>query len=841
MNSNHFISLVKKEKMIKYIITSLLVLLIINESNAQKTNQNKGTGQIKGVVIESDNKSPLEYVSIILFKKDNSKALNGTSTNKQGQFVINDLDTGVYQLKIEFIGTKPISINNILITKLKNTISTDTIEITKSSTQLKEVVVKSSTHLIENKIDKMVFNAEKDISSQGGVATDLLKKIPMISVDIDGNVQLSGTSSIRFLINGKPSIAYGSNLNEVLQSIPASEIKTVEVITNPGAKYDAEGLGGIINIVLKQNRTKGYNGNINTSVGTLLENGSINVAARNNNFGASLFLSTNSRLLATTPMSMYRSSVDSLNKVYNYIQQDGSSEVKRQGTHSGLNFDWTYLKKNFFTASFGLNNFGTDASGANSQILSTQPFGGSIVQKSIFRTITSNSFSENGNYNYSFGYKRTFDKEDREFEISYDAGSSKFNINTASLQYLMPIELFNFGSANLNNTQEKETELKIDYAEPITEKVKLNLGTKFVGLGINSITNVFSQSSTQALKQNNSLSNTLNYNQHVMAFYSEIEFPIEKIVDVKIGGRWEQTKLEAIFSNSNQPVNPNYSNFVPSIFFKRNIGDDNSIKLSYSRRINRPGTEELNPYINTTDPKNMTQGNPYLLPELGELIELTYNQKVDNLGSFMVAIFQRNSNQDIQPYVVYYPSLKVGDSLYYNVNLSKSQNIGLEKNTGVNLFGDIKLSNSLSIRSNLSYYYRKIYNSIDPNYNATSQNYRINVNLTYEFSKNLVSEFFGNFNSARNEVQGKYPANTSYSLAVRKKFWNGKGSLGVVANNPFAEYVKQQTLISGPNFNSNTIRYVPSRSFGISFNWRFGKLAFKKENKVESNIDENGN
>ena len=841
MNRLLFNSLVKKEKMIKYIITSLLVLLIINESNAQKTNQNKGIGQINGVVIESDTKSPLEYVSIILFKKDNSKAQNGTSTNKKGQFVINDLDTGVYQLKIEFIGTKPISINNILITKLKNTISIDTIEITKSSTQLKEVVVKSSTNLIENKIDKMVFNAEKDISSQGGVATDLLKKIPMVSVDIDGNVQLSGTSSIRFLINGKPSIAYGSNLNEVLQSIPASEIKTVEVITNPGAKYDADGLGGIINIVLKQNKTKGYNGNINTSVGTLLENGSINLAARNNNFGASLFLSTNSRLLATTPMSMYRSSVDSLNKVYNYIQQDGSSDVKRQGTHSGLNLDWTYLKKNFFTASFGLNNFGTDASGSNTQILSSQPFGGSIVQKSILHNLTSNSFSENGNYNYSFGYKRTFDKEDRELEISYNAGSSKFNINTASLQYLMPMQLFNFGSTNLNNTQEKESELKIDYSEPITDKVKLNFGTKFVGLGINSITNVFSQSSTQALKQNNSLSNTLDYNQHVMAFYSEIEFPIEKIVDVKIGGRWEQTKLDAIFSNSNQPVNPNYSNFVPSIFFKRNIGDDNSINLSYSRRINRPGTEELNPYINTTDPKNMTQGNPYLLPELGERIELTYNQKVNNLGSFMITIFQRNSNQDIQPYVVYYPSLKVGDSLYYNVNLSKSQNIGLEKNTGVNLFGDIKLSNSLSIRSNLSYYYRKIYNSIDPNYNASSQNYRINVNLTYEFSKNLVSECFGNFNSARNEVQGKYPANASYSLAVRKKFWNGKGSLGIVANNLFAEYVKQQTLISGPNFNSNTIRYVPSRSFGVSFNWRFGKLEFKKERKEENGTDDNGN
>jgi hypothetical protein len=627
----------------------------------------------------------------------------------------------------------------------------------------------------------------------------------------------------------------------VLQSIPASEIKTVEVITNPGAKYDADGLGGIINIVLKQNKTKGYNGNISTSIGTRIENGSINLAARNNNFGASLFIAGNQTLLSATPMTMNRTTIDAANKTNNYMQQDGSSDVKRQGTHSGLNLDWTYLKKNSFNASFGLNNFGTDASGSNTQTLSSQPFNGSIIQNAILHNLTSSAFSENGNYNYSGSYKRTFDKQDRELEIAYDAGASKFNINAGTLQYSMPSNSLIYGSTNLNGATEKESELKIDYAEPISEDVKLNFGSKLTSLDINSATNVFTQNGTQTLKKNNSLSNTLNYHQQVVAFYTELEFPVKDWVEVKLGGRFEQTKVDAFFSKATQTVNPNYNNFVPSIFFIRKIGEDNSIKLSYSRRINRPGTEELNPYINTTDPKNMTQGNPYLLPENGERIELTYSQEIKDVGSFMLALFQRNSDQDIQPYVVYYPSLQVGDSLYYNVNLSKSQNIGLEKNTGVNLFGDLKITSAFNIRTNISYYYRKIYNSIDRNYNISSQNYRANINLTYEFSKNLVTECFGNFNSARNEVQGKYPANLTYSMAIRKKFWNGKGSLGLVANNPFAEFVKQQTLISGPNFTSNNIRYVPSRSFGISFNWRFGKLEFKKERKEDGGMEDNAN
>ncbi len=829
--------------MVKYLVSFLLVAFSVS-AFAQSAPVLKGNGQINGIVLDTDTKSPIEYATVILYSKGAKNAIGGATANEKGIFKISDLPNGIYKIDIEFVGYKTISVDNIEIDNAHLNVNINTIALVKSKSTLAEVTVKSSAKTIDNKIDKMVFNAEKDISSQNGVATDLLKKIPMVSVDIDGNVQLAGTSSIRFLINGKPSVAYGSNINEVLQSIPASEIKTVEVITNPGAKYDADGLGGIINIVLKQNKTKGYNGNISTSIGTRIENGSINLAARNNNFGASLFIASNARLLAATPLTAYRKTVDSINKTYNYLQQDGSSDVKRQGMHSGLNLDWTYLKKNSFNASFGLNGFGTDATGANNQTLSSQPFGGAIVQNALLHNITNSSFSENSNYNFGANYKRTFDKEGREFELAYSAsniGNAKFNINSGATQYDALTQKLIYGSSNLNGTKETESELKFDYSEPISENVKLNIGSKITNLGINSVTNVFLQSGTQALKQNNSLSNTLDYKQHVVAFYSELEFPIKDWVEVKLGGRFEQTNVNAVFSNATQLVNPNYNNFVPSIFFKRKLGEDNSIKLSYSRRINRPGAEELNPYINTTDPKNMSQGNPYLLPELGERIELTYSQEIKELGSLMLTVFQRNSDQDIQPYVTYYPSLQVGDSLYYNVNLSRSQNIGLEKNTGVNIFSDFKISNALSVRSNFSYYYRQIFNTIDHFYNPSSQNYRANINLTYEFSKTLVTEWFGNYNSARNEVQGKYPANLSYSFALRKKFWNGKGSLGILANNPFAEFIEQQTFITGPNFNSNSIRYVPSRSFGISFNWRFGKLEFKKERKDEGGMEENVN
>ena len=825
--------------MFKFFISILSITLAIS-LQAQKLELPSGKGQIYGQVVDAETNLTIEYATIIIYKNGSTKAINGATSNKQGQFSVKELELGTYKVDIEFIGFKTIILNDITIDNNHLKINLNTVPLQKSKSTLEAVTVTSSARTIENKIDKMVFNAEKDISSQSGVATDLLKKIPMVSVDIDGNVQLAGASSIRFLINGKPSIAYGSNITDVLQSIPASEIKSVEVITNPGAKYDADGLGGIINIILKQNKTRGYNGNINTSVGTRNENGSLNLAVRNKNFGAGLFFATNERLLAASPKTMDRTTIDSANRMTNFINQDGSSDVKRNGSHSGINLDWTYLKKNSFTAAISNYDYGYESSGYNNQILSSQLFGGSMVQNSLLHNITSGSYHGKG-VNYNANYKRNFDKADRSLDIGFNDANSNNNNNSSALQYLMPANSLIYGSRSAMASKVNESELKLDYTEPISDKVKLYVGGKLVSMNINSATDVFTQSGSLASRLNNSLSNTLGYHQKVTAIYSEIEFPIKNWIDVKLGGRWEQTNVDAIYSSSTKQINPSYNNFVPSIFFKRKVGDDNSIKLSYSRRINRPRYDELNPYINTTDPKNMSVGNPYLLPEHGERIELSYSQQLGEKGSLMLSIFQRNSDQDIQPYVTFYPKLQVGDSLYYNVNLSRSENIGLEKNTGVNIFNDVKISSALSVRSNLSYYYREILNSIDHHYNATSQNWKVNVNLVYEFSKTLVSECFGDFNSARNEVQGKYPANASYSLALRKRFWKNKGSLGLVANNPFAEYTKQETFINGPNFISNTVRFEPTRSFGLSFNWRFGKLEFMKDKREEGGMEENNN
>jgi outer membrane receptor protein involved in Fe transport len=328
------------------------------------------------------------------------------------------------------------------------------------------------------------------------------------------------------------------------------------------------------------------------------------------------------------------------------------------------------------------------------------------------------------------------------------------------------------------------------------------------------------------------LSNSLEYHQKVYAVYSELSFPVTQSIEAKIGGRYERTEINSYFSDAlQQAATPGYNTVVPSVYLLKHLPNNQTFKISYSKRINRPDYRSLDPFINTSDPKNFSAGNPYLQPEIGNRYELSYNKELDKLGSFMVTAFYRTSNHDIQPYIVYYPSIAVGDTTYYNVALSKNENIGLEEDAGLSLFGDLHFNSKLDVRTNVFVFHRNTINALNPGLNSTSFNYRANMNISYQFSGTLAAEFFGNFSSARNEVQGKYPSFTSYSFAFRKQIWNKKGSLALTASNPFKEYVDQLTSVYGPNFVVNSLRKVPYHSFGLNFTWKFGKLEFKKENK----------
>lgn len=812
---------------------SLLLVLLVSitvQLAAQQPAQKALPGKITGKVIDSASKQNIDYATISVFAAGKTEPITGATTDTKGAFKIESLAPGTYRLEIDFIGYGKKTITGIIISTTAQVFNAGTISLVKTAAELKGVTVTTQAKLIDNRIDKMVFNAEKDLTSVGGVATDVLKKVPQVTVDIDGNVELAGTSSIRFLINGKPSSAFGSNIADVLQSIPASQVKSIEVITNPGAKYDAQGLGGIINIILKQDKTRGINGNLSLTAGTLQQNGSFNFNARNGNFGINAFISGNGRLAATTRTSSARNSFDSAAKEGVVFQQDGHSKFARHGIESGIGFDWTLNKKNSLTGSVNLDHFGGSGHGIIGQLQTATDASGGLLSSIASISNSSSSFRFR-NIDANLDYKRTFNKEDQEFELEVNSSFGKSRGMADNTQLLMPQDSLYYGINSVNPGKENETQVAADYTQPLAKDVKLGVGAKLSARDISSTSDVLSfRPLTKDYATDLYLSNNLTYHEKVYALYTELNFPVANWFDAKIGGRYERTDINAFFSNAQHQANtPGYNTFVPSIFFMKKLPNNQSIKLSYSKRIERPDYRDLNPFINTTDPKNLQQGNPSLRPEIGNRVELSYNRDLGTIGSFMVTAFYRANKDDIQPYVKYYTSFAVGDTAYSNVSVSTAENIGVEKNMGVNLFVDVHPVKRLALRSNIFAFYRRTINAVEPGRNSKSFNYRFNINATYQFTGTLAAEFFGNFNSARHEAQGRYPSFTSYSMAIRKQFWNKKGSLALTANNVFSNTIRQETILTGSNFTSDNVRYVPFRSIGVNFTWKFGKLEFKKD------------
>jgi len=311
----------------KYLIIALLTFITVNVTFAQMPGGGAPsiTGRISGTVIDSITKKPVDYASVALGRATSTKSTNGSLTDSKGVFKIDNVAPGKYKLTISFIGYQTKVINSVETTPLKPDANLGRIILSPSAKALKEVTVTGQASIIENKVDKVVYNAEKDATVSGGNAGDVLRKVPMVSVDQDGNVSLRGSQNVRVLINGKPSGAVASSLADAMKMLPADQIKNVEVITSPSAKYDAEGSAGIINIITKRKEMSGVSGSVSGGLGTRQNNGNANININKNrlaitgNFGGNLMWPQESRtnvFLNTGNMSS---------------SQSGTSEVTRYG------------------------------------------------------------------------------------------------------------------------------------------------------------------------------------------------------------------------------------------------------------------------------------------------------------------------------------------------------------------------------------------------------------------------------------------------------------------------------------------------------------------------------
>ncbi|HVV54377.1 MAG TPA: TonB-dependent receptor [Mucilaginibacter sp.] len=812
-----------------YFVYFLVVIPIITglffTSNAYAaTDGDIVKGQLSGKIIDSVTRQPVSYATVSVFRKNSPNPFNGAVTADDGSFTIRNISAGTYRISINFIGYKKKFINNIVISKDKPAVSLGNILLSPVQRQLKAVQVVGKTPVVENKIDKLVYNVANDITSQDGSATDVLQKIPQVSVDIDGNVQLQGNSNIQFLINGKPSSIFGASLADALQSIPASQIKSIEVITSPGAKYDISGTGGIINIILKESTVQGVNGNVNISAGTRREHGSFNLNARKGKFGVNAYFGGFEHINSTTINSNSQVSYNTARDTSVNLLQNGSSGFTRGGFHSGVGLNWDITPKDALTASFGYNYFEVHNFGPTSQQQYTTDITDNSLVSNIMSLRNSDSRFRGKYFDYSLAYKKTFAKENQELDILYTSSYGNNHSNFFQQQDYMTGGYPSSGSQSNNPGTDHRTDISIDYTQPVTKDFTISTGAKTILEHINN--SIVTDTLSNALfVPNANQTYGFSYDRNIYAYYLSSTFSLfNKFIDGQAGLRDEYTTTSVDFPGTHIP---GYNVLAPSAVLSHKIDQTQSFKLSYTYRIERPDYRDLNPFYNISDPHNISTGNPNLQPEQGHNFEFGYNKNFIKGANIYIAGFYRHNTNDLQSYTTFYDSLKVGGATYYNVSLNQRYNVGTETTTGLNLYFSVPITSKLNIRSNMMYSDRITTNPGNPTVSGFM--YRLNMNADYEFSNNFVAEVFGVYNSSQKTIQGTRPAFGFYNIALRKEFFKKKFSIGVTMADPFNNYINFKSVTQGANFYQTNAREVPFRSFGITLNYKFGKLEFKKK------------
>jgi outer membrane receptor protein involved in Fe transport len=497
--------------------------------------------------------------------------------------------------------------------------------------------------------------------------------------------------------------------------------------------------------------------------------------------------------------------------------------------------EWTLSKTETLSASIGFSHFGTNNSGTSNQQSLSYDNSGILLSHILSDRISGSKFNVL-DFENSAVYRKKFKKEGRELELAYNA---TYGNNTSSYHQ----EQFHPGTSNAfsgsnseNPGKENEINFELNYTEPVSEKVVIETGLRTTLIDIISAADVYTlNGSTGTYAKDNQQSYSSDFKRTIYAGYFSLDFPLANYFDVKAGARYEYTKNTAYYSNSSNVHIPDYRHFIPSFIIAHNFPNQQSLKFAYSYRIERPEFRDLNPFMNLADPHNITTGNPNLEPEIGNKFELSYNKSFESGGNISITAFYQRNSPDIKPYITYYPTYKIGDSIYTDVTVTTRATIAAEVRAGVNIAGSIPFGKKVTLRPNLQIYNRHLNN---PNTTPAITNafgLRGSANLSYLISKNLAAEFFGNYNLGM-RWQGKQADVYSYTFALRKQF-STKASLGLIAVNPFNKYVKQYSQQKTPDFYSDIYRFTPYRSFGVTFTYKFGKLKFKPKEKEGDNFN----
>ncbi|MCE3281761.1 MAG: TonB-dependent receptor [Chitinophagaceae bacterium] len=774
------------------------LVMIIGSANAQSTRTN-----ISGTVKDSI-KGVLAYATVGLYRSAQmQEALRTTYTNEKGVFKFRDIDTGKYTLVVSHTGYTDKQVG-LVLTGAANT-DAGTIELAATATDLTGVTVTARKPLIEQKDDKIIFNVENDPATKTETAIDILRKTPFVSVDGESNITVNGQSNFKVLLNGKETAMFAQNVKEALKGFPGALITKIEVITSPGAKYDGEGIGGIINIITKK-KLKGYNGSISTYASSnRFANVNANLSVKVGKLGATAYYGAGRNF--NQPGSSRTETIPLVPSVF--------TRRVLEGNRTNNNF-WNFGNAE---ASFEIDSLNTISAYGNVSGGWNESMLGQIIFTEFPSAHASSSYYQLRNRNEypttSIGtdfIRKYKSNPEKEFTIRLNGElgdnnqfSNSFQDNSGTDRYIL----------NRSVAKNRQYTFQSDYIQPFKNNIKLESGVKAIlRRATSDFNSQIKYDAATDFKVNPANTDYFSYNQDVYSAYTTYSFKV-KNTTLRLGLRAEHTVVDGDFVSTATNVNQEYTALLPNLQASLKLSNSTSMVFTYGKRLQRPYIWNLNPFVNNNDSLYISYGNPGLDPQT--IHSVSAQARINKNGSFASLTLTGSYSDDM---IVQYASFNQATG----VTATTSANLGEELQLNLNANMNVKVNQKWNIFLHGNVRFNHVKNKTLSSQSNSGVGGNANLNTNYSINKRFNISAYAGFWRSPVTIQFRYPLNHWYGLNFGYKMFNEKLNVSVGASNFLRENWDYRMILNDPNFRTETTSTFLFRGLALSMTWNFGKL-----------------
>lgn len=801
-----------------YMILVLMLQLCVHTGVAQKQ---AAVYSIRGIISDSTSHNALTFITVNLIKSP-ATVLKVDYSKADGSFTFAGLESGTYTLAIVGVGYKTARITVELPDASQKAGDLGNIPLMPDLVGLNEVVVKASKQIVKQEIDRITYDIQADPENKVFNALEMMRKVPLLSVDADNNVYLKGNADFRILINGKPSSMMERNYRDILRSMPASSIERIEVITTPPAKYDAEGLAGIINIITRKPVDNGYSGTVNVSerfpVGGPGVGGT--VSAKFNKLGMTLMMGGSQYRI---PGIRTMSERATRGQTPTYLTQNGTNRSTNYSGYLGYEISYEFDTLNLISAQVNIN--GSQASGFVSQNSLLMADAGLPEQYGLANTSRDLGRGMDAAFNYQRSAKVN---KNRLLTFSYRYfGYSNNQKGQIDITERINVELPDY--RQVNDQQFSEQTLQVDYVYP-AKKLNVEAGLKAI-MRDNRSDFQFELfvPAANAFDPDPFRSNRFTNTQNVFGAYNTYQYTVKKW-GIKAGARIEQTFVKADFVSTDSRVNQHYVNVIPSLSINRTLKTNANFNFGYTQRIQRPGIYQLNPFVDRSNPSFERSGNPVLQPAFVNDFQLGFS--TSKKVFLNIGLGYTHLRDMIMAVAVFNPQTNITRSTFGNTGRARLFMLMLNSNYSINKNWNLSLNARVA--------HGRVFGVVDGQ--AVSNQgfmYQSNLSTGYKLAKGWRVNGNLNLVGPNINIQGTTNSMVSSSLSGSKDMFNNKLALSAAVNNPFTQFRNAYRETFGPNVNQVDLRRDYFRSFSVSLNYKFGKLkeAIKKNKRGIRNDD----